>query len=159
MKKKKAKSQEIKRSVVIKSGHGFIIHGAMAKPLYPTHTHHLTDMGMPEIIFDPLAFGAEGNARRMIDAYRYLAKEENADKLDDLQHDMEIKLIEKDLYPEFTGEHIYTYGLRRVSPDFEGVRLAYYPDEISEDMWFVQLYVEGDDYVLTDEYYRGGVKW
>jgi hypothetical protein len=159
MKRKKIKSKKIKRSVTFKSGHGFIIHGAVAKPLYPTHTHHLTEMGMPEMIFDPLAFGAEGNARRMIDAYRYLAKEENADKLDDLKHNFEIKLVEKDLYPEFTGEHVYTYGLRKVSPILKGVRLAYFPDEIAPDMWFVQMYVEGDDYVLTDEYYCGGVKW
>lgn len=157
--KKKNKQHEIKRLTIFNTGHGFVIHGANANPLFPTHTHHLTEMGMPEIIFDPLAFGAKGNAIRIIDAYKYLAKEENADQLDDLKHDMEIKLIEKELYPEFTGEHIYTYCFRKVSPDFEGVGLAYFPEEINDDMWFVQMYVEGDNYVLADEYYRGGITW
>ena len=159
MKMNKVKSKQIKRSVTFKTGLGFIIHGASDKPLFPTHTHHLTEMDMPELIFDPLAFGAKGNAIRMIDAYKYLSKEKNADQLDDLKYDMEISLVEKDLYPEFTGEHLYTYRLRKVSPDFEGVQLAYYPEEIYPDMWFVQIYVEGDDYALTDEYYRGGIKW
>jgi len=26
-------------------------------------------------------------------------------------------------------------------------------------MWFVQIYVEGDDFALTDDYYKGGIKW
>jgi len=159
MKKKNKQHHEIKRLTIFNTGCGFVTHGANAKPLFPTHTHGLTDMGMPEFIFDPLAFGAKGNTRRIIDAYKYLSKEENADQLDDLKHDMEIKLIEKDLFPEFTDDHLYTYCFRKVSSEFEGVRLAYFPEEINEDMWFIQIYVEGDDYVLTDEYYRGGIKW
>ena len=159
MKKKIKPSQEVKRAVTIMSGHGFIIHGAVAKPLFPTHTHHLTEMGMPEFIFDPLAFGAKGNANRMIDAYKYLSKSENADQLEDIRCGLTIQLTANDLVPEFTGEHSYIYCLRKVFPDFEGVKLAYYPDELDPEMWFVQIYVEGDDYVLTDAYYRGGIKW
>jgi len=157
--KKKNEQHEIKRLVIFNTGHGFIIHGANAKPLFPTHTHHLTEMDMPEFIFDPLAFGAEGNARRIIDAYKYLAKKENADQLDDLKHDMTITLTASDLVPEFQGEHSYIYCLRKISPDFEGVRLAYFPEEINEDMWFLQMFVQGDNYVLRDEYYRGGIRW
>ena len=32
------------------------------EPPYPTHTHGLTEIGMPEFIIDPLAFG--GGERR-----------------------------------------------------------------------------------------------
>ena len=28
---------------------------------FPTHTHGLTEVGMPEFIMDPLSFGGEGN--------------------------------------------------------------------------------------------------
>jgi len=36
-----------------------------SEPLYPTHTHGLTEIGMPEFIMDPLAFGGDGNAGRI----------------------------------------------------------------------------------------------
>ena len=159
MKKKTKPPQEINRLITFETGHGFIIHGANAKPLFPTHTHRLTELGMPEFIFDPLAFGAQGNAARIIDVYKYLSKPENADQLDDLRDGITVRLTANDLVPEFTGEHSYAYCLRKVPPDFEGVKLAYYPDEIYPDTWFVQLYTEGDNYVLTDEYFRHGVSW
>jgi len=160
MKKKTKPSEEIKRLLIFKTGYGFVTHGANAQPLFPTHTHGLTELGMPEIIFDPLAFGAEGNTRRIIKAYEYFSKSKNAvQKLDDLQHGITISLNENDLVPGFTGESSSTFCLRKVSADFEGVKLAYYPDEIEPGMWFVQMYFEGDNFALTDEYYRGGVKW
>jgi len=49
--------------------------------------------------------------------------------------------------------------LRRVYPDFEGIKLAYSHDKIIPDGWFIQIYVEGDDFALTDDYYRGGITW
>jgi hypothetical protein len=159
MKKISTQPQDIMRLIIFNTGHGFIIHGANAKPFFPTHTHGLMGLGMPEFIFDPLAFGAQGNAKRIVDAYRYLSKSENADKLEDLKYGITIRLTVNDLAPEFTGDHPYVYCLRKVSPDFEGVKLAYYAGETGPDMWFVQMYTEGDDYVLTDDYYRGGVKW
>ena len=114
---------------------------------------------MPEFIFDPLAFGAQGNAERIIDAYKYLAKPEHADQLEDIQCDLTIRLTVNDLVPEFTGEHSFIYCFRKVSPDFEGVKLAYGPEETDHETWFIQIYVEGDGYVLTDAYYRGGIEW
>lgn len=47
-------------------------------------------------------------------------------------------------------------------PEFEMVKQAYCidgPDDIDPNMWFVQIYVEGDDFALTDDYYKGGIKW
>ncbi|MFN2127932.1 MAG: hypothetical protein ACK2TU_08750, partial [Anaerolineales bacterium] len=32
---------------------------------YPTHTHGLHDIGWPEFIMDPCAFGGEGNGKRI----------------------------------------------------------------------------------------------
>ena len=59
----------------------FIIH---ADPLwdegfpYPTHTHGLSNIGLPEFIMDPLAFGGEGNAQRINSAYDYLTDPKNS---------------------------------------------------------------------------------
>ena len=33
---------------------------------YPTHTHGLYDLGLPEFIMDPLAFGGDGNGRNKL---------------------------------------------------------------------------------------------
>jgi hypothetical protein len=159
MKKIIKPSEDIMRAMFFNTGHGFVIHGAIEKPFFPTHTHGLTEMGMPEFIFDPLAFGAQGNAKRILDAYKYLSKLEKSDELEDLRCGITIRVTANDLIPEFTGDHPYDYCLRKVSPDFEGVKLAYYPGETDPEMWFVQMYTEGDDYVLTDEYYRYGVRW
>ena len=159
MKKIIKPSEDIMRAMFFKTGHGFVIHGAIEKPFFPTHTHGLTEMGMPEFIFDPLAFGAEGNAKRILDAYKYLSTPEKADELEDLRCGITVRLTVYDLVPEFTGDHSYTYCLRKVSPDFEGVKLAYYLGEITSDMWFIQMYTEGDDYALRDEYYLNGVRW
>ncbi len=159
MKKTIKPPQKIMRAVTVMSGRGFTIDGAIQKPLFPTHTHGLTEMGMPEFLFDPLAFGAQGNAQRIIDAYEYFSKAENADQLEDVKCGLTIRLTANDLVPTFTGDHPYIYCFRRVSPDFEGVNLAYSPEETSPETWFIQIYVEGDEYVLADEYYRGGIKW
>ncbi len=43
---------------------------------FPTHTHGLTNVGMPEFIMDPLAFGGEGNAGRINAAYDFFRKTE-----------------------------------------------------------------------------------
>jgi len=137
----------------------FLIHGATAKPFFPTHTHGLYELNMPEFIYDPLAFGAEGNARRIFDAYNYLNRPENAGALDDIKGGATLKLTAKALRPDFDGSHPYTYCLRLVNRNFEGIKLAYYPEEIEPDMLFIQMYTDGDNYALTDEYYRGGVRW
>jgi hypothetical protein len=32
-------------------------------------------------------------------------------------------------------------------------------EDVDPAMRFIQIYVEGDDFALTDEYYKGGIKW
>lgn len=150
---------ENKMVTITMEGIPFIIHGSMSKPCIPTHTHGLHILEMPEMIYDPLAFGAKGNALRIIDAYNYLTRPENVGALEDIKGGATLKLTARALLPDYNGPHTYTYCLRLVHRDFEGVKLAYYPGEIEPDMLFIQMYTDGDNYVLTDDYYRGGVRW
>jgi hypothetical protein len=49
-----------------------------------------------------------------------------------------------------------------VPPTFEALNQAYLIEECGTDisgMRFVQIWVDGDDFALTNDYYRGGVKW
>jgi hypothetical protein len=32
------------------------------------------------------------------------------------------------------------------------------PADVDPKAWFVQIYVEGDDFALTDDYYKYGIK-
>ena len=141
----------------------FIIHADALKEdtAFPTHTHGLAKIGMPEFIFDPLAFGGEGNGGRINAAYRYFSRLENADKLKAILNGEIVKLQSKDL--KLNATEPYTYCFREVSHDFEAVKLAYpYDNNQGEDIKnarIVQIWVEGDDYALEDDYYLGGVKW
>ena len=146
-----------------KSRNPFNIH---ADPLqedsaYPTHTHGLYDIGLPEFIMDPLSFGGRGNAQRINSAYRYLTDPKNSGQLNAILNGQVIKLTGKELDPKYMYKDPYVYCFREVSPSFEAVRLAYGIEVMFyvPKMRFIQIWVEGDDYALTDEYYRGGVKW
>ena len=159
-KKKKIKgprlSEKLKRNKL-----PYIIHGS---PLndpspYPTHTHGLHKIGWPEFIFDPLAFGAEQNSARINAAYMYFKKPKNRKKLQAILDGKTVELTFKEMQPKAKGEEPYVYCFREVSPEFEAVKMAYGSDvkEIEPGMRFIQIWVKGDDYVLTDEYYRGGI--
>lgn len=122
---------------------------------FPTHTHGLTEVGMPEFIMDPLSFGGEGNAGLINAAYRYFKN-----NMDNLQAVLDGQILK---YPidfialGWRNAPVYTICFRRVSPSFEAVKLAY-PQGTSPEMKFIQIWIDGDDFALTDEYYRGGVK-
>ena len=146
-------SQEAKN---VKESLPFIVH-APSDGSFPTHTHGLTEVEMPEIVIDPRAFGAEGNCKRINLIYEYLNKLENTSKLKDVKEGKTIKLTMKDLTNDYDEEEGYIYCLRKVPIDFEAVKLAYLND-IEPEMWFMQLYVEGDDFSLTDEYYKAEEK-
>ena len=127
---------------------------------YPTHTHGLYDIGLPEFIMDPLAFGGEGNAQRINSAYRYLTDPKNSGQLNAILNGQVIKLTGKELNPKYMYKDPYAYCFREVSALFEAVRQAYGSGVVFliPPMRFIQIWVEGDDYALTDEYYRNGVK-
>lgn len=139
----------------------FIIHAnVLSGPaLFPTHTHGLYEVGMPEFIMDPVAFGPKGNGGRIAAAYDYFKKKKNEKKLKDILNGQTVKLTGKQLSPKKMKNDPYVYCFREVTPEFEGVKISYFEKEIKEEMRFIQIYVEGDDFALTDEYYRGGVRW
>lgn len=139
----------------------FIIEASADMPAFPTHTHGLTELGWPEFLMDLLSFGADGTGGRINLSYDYFNKPENKDKLKAIKNGKTVKLTITDLKPDAKPEDM-VYCYRRVFPEFEMVKLAYCiesPDDIDPAMWFVQIYVEGDDFALTDEYYKGGIKW
>jgi hypothetical protein len=141
----------------------FMIHAAphwINKPLFPTHTHGLTEIGMPEFIMDPLAFGGPGNGARINYSFDFFMDSKNNQKLHDVLNGKVIKLPATMLSPNLSGE-AYTYCFREVSIIFEAVNQAYIipGPGITPGMRIIQIWVDGDDYALTDEYYRGGVTW
>ena len=145
------------------SRYPFMIH---ADPLlestsYPTHTHGLTEIGMPEFLMDPLAFGGKGNGQRINSAYRFFKKQNNASKLEAILNGQTIKLTGRQLDPKYMRDDPYVYCFREVTPEFEAVKEAYGGGiaDFFPRMRFIQIWVDGDDYVLMDDYYRGGVKW
>jgi hypothetical protein len=125
---------------------------------YPTHTHGLTEIGMPEFIVDPLAFGPQGNGQLINDSYLYLYRPENTDALDLIMKGETVTINSKELDPAWSGEHNICF--RIVGIDFEAVKQAYEGldlEKIADVISFIQIYVEGDNFVLDDDYYRGGV--
>ncbi|MDM7986354.1 MAG: hypothetical protein QUS13_03365 [Smithella sp.] len=141
--------------------HPFIIEVSADMPAFPSHTHGLTEVGMPEFLIDHLAFGASGNGGRITASYEYFTKPENAGKLDAIKNGETVKLTINDLKHDAKPEDI-VYCYRRVYPEFEMVKQAYLiedPKDVDPKMWFVQIYVEGDDFALTDDYYKGGIKF
>lgn len=72
----------------------FIIHAAPHwgnEPLFPTHTHGLTKIGMPEFIMDPLAFGGPGNGARINYSFDYFMNPKNNNELQEVLNDKVIK--------------------------------------------------------------------
>lgn len=128
---------------------------------YPTHTHGLYDLGLPEFIMDPLAFGGRGNGQRINSAYRYFMNPQNVGQLDTVLNGQVIKLTGPQLDPRYMQDDTYVYGLRKVTAEFEAVKLAYDSSYLYlvPVMRFIQIWVDGDDFALTDDYYRGGVTW
>lgn len=143
----------------------FVLHGSADLLGFPTHTHGMTALGLPELLIDHLAFGPEPNSKLLVASYQYFTKPENAGKLDAIKNGETVKLRDPDLKPpsDHPDPHVYCY--RRVYPEFEMVKQAYNVDkekglsDVPPEAWFVQIYIEGDDFALTDEYYRGGIKW
>lgn len=139
----------------------FIIHVSVDMPAFPTHTHGLTELGMPEFLIDHLCMGINGNSGFINVSYKYFSKPENAGKLADIKSGKTVKLTPEDFKPDIKPSKL-VYCYRRVYPDFEMVKQAYLfedQDDVDPKMWFIQIYVEGDDFALTDDYYKGGIKF
>ena len=140
----------------------FIIEACATMPAFPTHTHGMTELGMPEFLMDLLSFGGDGTGSRINASYNYFSRPENKGKLETIKNGETVKLTMQDLAPGKDGSDPYVYCYRRVYPEFEMVKQAYViesPEDVDPNMWFVQIYVEGDDFALTDDYYKGGITW
>ena len=141
----------------------FTIHADPLKEstAYPTHTHGLYDIGFPEFFMDPVAFGGKGNAGRIYCSYDYFKKPKNKVKLKSILNGQTLKLTGRQLSRKRLSNDPYTYCFREVPPEFEAVKLAYGSGigDANPGIKFIQIYVDGDDHVLMDEYYRGGVRW
>ena len=139
----------------------YVIHACPpTKGAYPTHTHGLTEIGLPEFIVDPFAFGPEGNAGLINDAYTYLSMPQNAETLNSIMAGETVTINSKTLDPSDDGIHNFCF--RRVGINFEAVKQAYDGmdlEKIEDVISFIQIYVEGDDYALDDDYYKDGVTW
>jgi hypothetical protein len=142
----------------------FTIEASTNVPALPTHTHGMTKLGMPEFLIDHLAAGPQANAYIINCSCMYFMKPENREKLEAIKGGETIQLTIQDIYPEADkAPHPFCY--RRVYPEFEMVKQAYNFDEGNDqsdadpEAWFVQIYVEGDDFALTDDYYKDGIKW
>jgi len=134
----------------------FMIHAdpLLESTAFPTHTHGLTEIGWPEFLIDPLAFGGEGNGSRINNSYIYFTN--NMDELQRILNGEIIKIPINIIEPKWQGAPIYTLCYREAPASFEGVKLAY-PYSIEPGMRFVQIWVDGDYFALTDLYYLGGV--
>jgi len=135
----------------------FYIHASpqYAADQYPTHSHGLAELGLPEFIFDPLAFGPEGNAFRINRSAEFFAKPDNSHLLREILEGKIVKLRMADLDPSAEDAKPYTYCYRLVDESFEAVRQAYLDGigSLPFGMKIIQIWVEGDSIVLTDDYY------
>jgi hypothetical protein len=141
------------KKYTIAEDHPFIIHADQVSngTLHPTHTHALTEVGMPEFIMDHLTFGQEGNTYIMEHSYIYFKN--NPSDLQAVLNGEIIKLPINEISQKWNDAEIYTICFRSVPSNFEAVKMAYSKD-ICPKMRFVHIFVEGDDSALNDEYYR-----
>jgi hypothetical protein len=93
--------------------------------------------------------------------FDYFMNPSNADQLDAVLSGQTIKLTGPQLNPRCMPDHPYMYCFREVTAEFEAVKDAYGNGVayLIPPMRFIQIWVDGDDYALTDEYYQGGVTW
>jgi hypothetical protein len=156
---------KMKRTTFLTQGnYPYMIHAWPSKgefSSYPTHTHGLYDLGLPEFIIDPYAFGGEGNASIIKCAVDYFIDPQNAGQLTAVLDGQIIKLTGEQLSLKYMRGNHYVYCFRKVTAEFEAVKLAYDSSYLYliPPMEWVQIWVDGEDHVLTDEYYQGGVKW
>ena len=142
--------------------HPFLIHAnpLVERTAFPTHTHGLNDKGWPEFMIDPACYGPDGNGSRINEAYDYFKRPRRKKILNQILKGETIEIPINKLCKGWEGAS-YPICFRLVPNTFEAVKLAYGTDDgdVDPDLVVVQIYVKGDDFALTDEYYKGGVTW
>jgi len=123
----------------------FDIHGDIAmKGGYPTHTHGLSKLGMPEFIIHACCFGPRGNARLINGMFIYVIKNRPAY--------MKLMRGERIEVQPWGPDNDTTVCIRRVERDFEAVKFAYDGYNL-KGVKLAQIYIKGDEHALTDAYY------
>ena len=123
---------------------------------YPTHTHGLWNVGLPELFINATAFGPRDNAAVLNVVFEYLAT-----------HEDDFYRVRRGEYVEFSPWEGTVLCIRSVQAMFAGVQKAYNL-EIEADRvlalsielirMFAQVYVKGDYHVLEDSYYADSDK-
>lgn len=126
-----------------------MIHGDIndASPgSFPTHTHGLDEVDLPELFINAQAFGVEDNAKVINDVVFFLLQNEKEyEEVQERKVTVEVQLW---------GEDELTLCIRPVDLTFGGVLSAYSSVEQRKDLIVSQLYVKGDDFVLDSKYYQ-----
>ena len=138
----------------------YIIHASSdAQKLFPTHTHGLSDIDMPELLIDPLAILGPDCGMMINDIYLYLSNPKNSEALNSILNGETVTINSKDLCSCWSG--FQNMCFRKVSSEFEAVKLAYQEVKQStmQKMQFIQIYIEGEEFVLDDDYYKDGNMW
>jgi hypothetical protein len=137
-------------AVAIQHNLPFLIHGDTERnslKAYPTHTHGLCKIGIPELFINHSAFGPTDNAIliNMI-AMSFMLRPHILEKF----KEDKIRVASSGAFEKDDP----VICLRMVEHDFLGVIKAYVNDRNSST-GYAQLYVKGDDHVLKDEYFEG----
>jgi len=120
----------------------FDIHSSLNLPLFPTHTHGLTALDMPEFVSLNLHYGADTIESVIKLAYEEFSRPESAGTLDSIKNGEPFKRMICHRNP---GGSMVEFDLcfSKVSPDSEIVKRAYHDSQdLDPKMWFVQIYVE-----------------
>ena len=141
------------------SRYPYIIHGCIlseSKP-FPTHTHGLNAINWPEFIIDPFCFGPKINGFVINKTYDYFNTPSNRPELESIINDGIILKLNFDMFFD-TSDPTKSFCYRLVENSFSAVHLSYGTESnfSYEDGKVVQLWVDGDDFALDDEYYLIG---
>jgi hypothetical protein len=162
--KKLSKKEKINK---LKSGkYPFIIHNIDATMksglAIPAHTHGLNLIKWPEFMIDPFCFGKQMNPIIILATYKYFKKPGRKKILQKILKGETFELPAYKLAEQSDcQEDDLTICFRLAPNTFEGVKSAYDVNGlgVDPDLVVVQIYVKGDDFALTDEYYKDGITW
>ena len=129
------------------TGYPYIVHTCAPgkdEKLFPSHSHGRDCFGEPEYLINCRCFGPVHNVAAINNVHNYLE-----------EHPALKTRILSGQTVEMEYSDDITLCLREVGSKFEAVRSAYEGCDLNE-MRFIQIYVKGDDFALTNEYYAAG---
>jgi hypothetical protein len=130
----------------------FIIHHSFDLPLRPTHTHGLTEVGLPEFIMANEPIGADGITSMMNLTYDDFISQESDGKLDRIRNGERLQCKMGHTNPD-GQDVIFILCFCRIDPESEIVKRAYEiedPKDLDPKMWIIKIYVEDIHLTPTD---------